>query len=443
MTTPRPARSCRFREAVIGVLSIAFVASTAAAAAASAPQTETGTTGVQCDDSKLQVTKAIVAGAATDSGSASAASGGPEVHRGDTLVVSISDPDKVFSQAACRDKRLVLYLNGQAIPDGVGVGGEGSSRTVSFTLQPTATDSSRATWAALLARPNFESRSFQVNAGLDGGKAFAPAPGEKPVKIRFQILDRARVWAWAVLVLLLVIAFFVLAAKTELLRAGPLPDAGARRPFSLSRTQAAWWLFIILGTYLLIGLVTGDYLASLNSTALVLLGISAGAAVGAATVDSAQQDAAAQVGRVDAIARAQSEVAAAQATMPAADQAAAPAAGSAAGGGADDAGRAAAARGSLDASARLADKVSRLKAARNETETFWVDILSDADGVTVHRFQNVVWTVVLGIVFAAETWTHLSMPVFDNTLLALTGISAATYVGMKIPEAKVPTTAAG
>jgi hypothetical protein len=276
---------------------------------------------------------------------------------------------------------------------------------------------------------------------------------------------------WGALYLLLVVAFFFLAAQSDLLRSGPIPNGGARRPFSLARCQAAWWLFVVVGSYLLIGVTTGCYLNAITATALVLMGISAGVTVAAATVDSAQQDAAGQVRRQSAIATAQAEVQVVQdqilPVQRAADQAVQ-----------DGAAKAAQAKAAADLAARLtgsaavpahaaakevakqaktaaedavaaiakrktaeaglADKVSRLKAARNETETFWLDILSDADGVTVHRFQNVVWTVVLGFVFVILTCTHHAMPVFDNTLLTLMGISGGTYVGLKVPEAKVP-----
>ncbi len=395
-----------------------------------AQQQPTGAAAASCDTSRLQVTGAGLPGETLAAGQAA------QVRRGDRLVVSISGLDQLLAQPACRTKKLLLYLDGQAIPDPVALGGEGSPRSALFSLDPTP--ASGAAWSALLASPTFKGRDFLVNAGIEGGDVFAAGP--EAIKIHFTLLDRGRVAAWAVLLVLAAVAFFVLAAKTELLRAGPLPGPGMRRPFSLSRTQAAWWLFIILGSYLLIGLVTGDYLASINSTALVLLGISAGTAVGAATVDSAQQDAAGQLRRAEAMTEAKTEVAAAAlAAKDAAQQAQAAAVQAPAGGGQPPA----AAQEVLDAKALLADKLSRLKAARNETETFWIDILSDADGVSVHRFQNVVWTVVLGLIFAIQAWTHLVMPTYDGSLLALMGISAATYVGMKIPEAKVPSAPAG
>lgn len=68
---------------------------------------------------------------------------------------------------------------------------------------------------------------------------------------------------------------------------------------------------------------------------------------------------------------------------------------------------------------------------------FFDDILTDADGVTLHRFQMLVMTVVLGIMFVIHVATQLSMPDFDSNTLALMGISAGTYLGFKVPEQQI------
>lgn len=62
------------------------------------------------------------------------------------------------------------------------------------------------------------------------------------------------------------------------------------------------------------------------------------------------------------------------------------------------------------------------------------DLLTDVNGVSFHRFQMLVWTIVLGFIFCVEVYKTLRMPEFDTTLLALMGISAGTYLGFKIPE---------
>jgi len=65
---------------------------------------------------------------------------------------------------------------------------------------------------------------------------------------------------------------------------------------------------------------------------------------------------------------------------------------------------------------------------------FFVDLLSDQYGVAIHRFQMLVMTMALGLIFLFDVATTLTMPQFDPSLLALMGLSAATYVGLKIPE---------
>ena len=62
------------------------------------------------------------------------------------------------------------------------------------------------------------------------------------------------------------------------------------------------------------------------------------------------------------------------------------------------------------------------------------DVLSDADGISLHRFQMFIWTLVLGIIFVASVYKNLSMPEFSATLLGLMGISSGTYVGFKAQE---------
>ncbi|MBA2659433.1 MAG: hypothetical protein H0U72_07775 [Nitrosospira sp.] len=65
---------------------------------------------------------------------------------------------------------------------------------------------------------------------------------------------------------------------------------------------------------------------------------------------------------------------------------------------------------------------------------FWRDICDDGNGVSFHRLQVVVWTLVLGMVFIRYVADSMSMPEFPETLLILMGISNLTYLGFKIPE---------
>jgi hypothetical protein len=73
-------------------------------------------------------------------------------------------------------------------------------------------------------------------------------------------------------------------------------------------------------------------------------------------------------------------------------------------------------------------------AERGSSTSFLTDVLSSDDGVSFHRFQMFVWTVVLGVIFCASVYRTLAMPEFSITLLGLMGISSGTYLGFKFPE---------
>lgn len=68
---------------------------------------------------------------------------------------------------------------------------------------------------------------------------------------------------------------------------------------------------------------------------------------------------------------------------------------------------------------------------------FLDDLLTDADGVTLHRFQMLAMTVILGVIFLTQVVTDLTMPTFDGSLLSLFGIAGGTYIGFKFPEQQV------
>jgi hypothetical protein len=60
---------------------------------------------------------------------------------------------------------------------------------------------------------------------------------------------------------------------------------------------------------------------------------------------------------------------------------------------------------------------------------FFTDLLEGTDGLTLRRMQIFVWTISLGMIFR-----DLAMPQFNETLLALLGISAGSDVGFRFPQ---------
>ncbi|HVN49698.1 MAG TPA: hypothetical protein VMU30_12865 [Bacteroidota bacterium] len=87
-----------------------------------------------------------------------------------------------------------------------------------------------------------------------------------------------------------------------------------------------------------------------------------------------------------------------------------------------------------------------------ESENFLLDILSDNNGVSMHRFQTVVLNIIFGVWFACSMLDHLKqflnnvpyfannidhiLPVLDPNNLILLGLSSGTYAALKIAENK-------
>jgi hypothetical protein len=83
--------------------------------------------------------------------------------------------------------------------------------------------------------------------------------------------------------------------------------------------------------------------------------------------------------------------------------------------------------------AMLQSQLNRL-AQELASTNFLMDILTDVNGVALHRFQALAWTVVLGCIFVAGVVQSNVMPPFDGNLIALLGISSGAYLGFKISE---------
>jgi hypothetical protein len=102
------------------------------------------------------------------------------------------------------------------------------------------------------------------------------------------------------------------------------------------------------------------------------------------------------------------------------------------------------------------------------SESFLTDILSDQDGISIHRLQAVVFNALFGIWFIGSVLYNLGaghdpcamyaagtqdaincrqiplnyiMPVISDNNLILLGLSSATYAAMKTTENKVPANA--
>jgi hypothetical protein len=70
---------------------------------------------------------------------------------------------------------------------------------------------------------------------------------------------------------------------------------------------------------------------------------------------------------------------------------------------------------------------------------FLTDILSDSNGISVSRFQTVMFNIIYGCVFVGVVISQRKLYDFPTQTLTLLGISSGAYALLKIPENTPPT----
>ncbi len=155
------------------------------------------------------------------------------------------------------------------------------------------------------------------------------------------------------------------------------------KPYSFARTQLAWWTLIILSSFITIIIYYPEHNApQFTSSVILLLSISVGTLATARLVDISDQ----KNNAVNNIVLSQNQV----------------------------------------------------------SQSFILDILSDKDGVSIHRLQTVIFNLIFGCWFMYKVTNNLNtindinkiMPVIDNNNLVLLGLSAGTYTALKLTENK-------
>jgi len=148
-------------------------------------------------------------------------------------------------------------------------------------------------------------------------------------------------------------------------------SAAARRPFSFARVQLLWWVLIIAFCFLhQYGLPLE--LPVPNETCLVLLGIGVGTTTVAQVLDGRQR----QVG----------------------------------------------------------DRHGIQVTQDMEGQGFFNDILSDDNGVSVHRLQALVFNVIYGAAFFTHFVREQTFDTYGTVQYAVLGLSSAGYLGLKALE---------
>jgi hypothetical protein len=289
-------------------------------------------------------------------------------------------------------------------------------------------------WSALLGDP-FSASKTPVTIGLIYGDQALEyrvvdkdkeAPAAKIVLVKF---NGGLMFLGIFGVVLVIGGVFCLGMKTPMLRdSGQVPQIPPmKRLFSLGRCQMAVWFCLILSSFLFIFVILWD-LNSLNAESFVLLGISASTALGAIAIDHSKDAIPAQVeaNLVTMGLKTQADVEKLDKQVNQVNQGGRAAADTVIAG--------AAVAGFTNPTAQNLWDAYELETRNFRSQGFFRDLINDATGPTLHRFQIIVWTLVLATIYIGLVYLRLETPTFGNNLLALMGITGGVYLGFKIPE---------
>ncbi len=325
----------------------------------------------------------------------------PVARLGEVVVVSVANDD--LFRASAGANKVTLFVNGQDTSiEPI------DSATSNYVFRLERNDKNTKLWERILEAP-FTNRTTEIHVSIgSGGKPLPVADNVGTLTFEKTNFENPAPWIWIGIFIVVMIYFFHLVFSTDILRNGPKVGEQVQA-FSLGRSQMAWWLFIVVVSYVTIWMITGNRDTVSNST-LILIGISGATALGAVAIDAT-----ASTRTKAAIDRLNTELTTLQAQR--------------------------AATGATPALiAAIDDRIAAIQEeqtniVKTPPSVGWLtDILTDDSGaVALHRLQVLLWTFVIGVVFLASVAHVLSMPEFNPTLLALMGISGATYLGFKMP----------
>lgn len=350
---------------------------------------------------------------------------------GDYVILGLKDSLESYTKDDKVNNKFGLYINDLYFKDIPALAVPGRDKAVMFHLK--RTDDNRDSWSVLFSRKRFSlgSRSDScVNDQIDGVILAAGYPdGSKVSDAASACLeyfpDKLAATGLLLLAAAIGISTLYLSLKSSMIRDVGIPPAGKLGTYSLARFQMALWFVTIVFGFLWAYAVTGD-MSPIPDGALILMGIGAGTAVGAAAIDitstpGSKEDYLAAKNlqlTLDAkVTQAQIQLT----TLKAA--------------GASDA-KLAEAQNSIDAAVKAAaDNATKVKSFGVPASKHFIwDILSDGNGIAFHRLQVFGWTMVYWSMFVIALWHKITMIDFTTSQLALMGISGVTYLGFKLQE---------
>ncbi|MFI5015967.1 MAG: hypothetical protein ACHQAY_26835 [Hyphomicrobiales bacterium] len=328
--------------------------------------------------------------------------------------------------------KTVLFLDGREITGLKDTRYLANLKALVFHLVRSSDNASA--WEPLLASPTFQPRTATLGLWLEKPAAgTSPLPpliaGENGAPAAFKLVLIPGYWWLGAIVVLLVAAVVGCAAlKTNLLKDSLLPQlAPKEQPFSLGRSQMAFWFVLIFAVYIFLYFLMWDY-NTITNQSLILMGLSGATAIFAVAIDASKDTPigaaneklrAIDLNTYSDVVKLDAEIAQRQAALkdtPAADNATI-----------------------LRLQTEITDRLNKKRTCHEITrpyvsEGWYRDLTTDINGPALHRLQILVWTVTLGGVFLIQTFHTVSMPQFSDTLLALMGVTSAGYLGFKYPE---------
>lgn len=364
---------------------------------------------------------------------------------------TLIEAKKCPEQSSC-NRNIVLYLNGMKISEASTINLEDS--TIDFDLKYDSKNSEiKQNWTRLLGapvpdftsdplKPGFFTRPVGVAIGLDDGSKWIPFEDkvirknkegideDKTLHVVLEQVNKVKFWIFIAFLVVIIIFIWVYrplhgALKEALSDIGPKPPQSGTKPWSLARCQMAFWFVLVTVSYVSIWVTTGA-LDAISDSALALIGIGTGAALGSVAIDVSGDPQAKRNDLEQKLLGMQEEAQGIEQELQQ-NQAL-----------------------TLDQKKykerllhalqhnqiQIKEKILRI-IENNPSQGFSKDILNDPDGdAALHRIQIVIWTLILGIIYIYSVWETLAMPEFSPTLLALQGLSAGAYLGFKIPDKK-------
>jgi hypothetical protein len=297
------------------------------------------------------------------------------------------------------------------LPSAISQFDDGHTLRFSFYLERnSALKESREAWDMLFKSKDEYVMPIEVNLAV--GNAL-PLVVQSAHPFCFYVAPTSKILSIiASALLILFVSYYLIANKTNMLRDR---DTGY---YSLGKSQMAFWGLLVVLAFVGVWILTGT-MEYIPQQALILLGISGATGLSAILIGNSKKS-----GAQDNLTRDFTELR--QEEQKLKEQ--------------KEKNPAAFAQENESQLTAISQKIAELSTQRGnppqptQSKGFWRDICDDGNGVSFHRLQVVIWTLVLGMVFVGYVADGMSIPEFPETLLILMGISNLTYLGFKIPE---------